>query len=59
MSKFAYLKSFCVSQISDEDAKWLNWLERKFMEIAGADGRLDQQEFQKALGLMKVNHTFI
>lgn len=36
-----------------EDAKWLNWLESKFKEIAGADGKIGQEEFQKALGLRK------
>ncbi|XP_052261519.1 NADPH oxidase 5-like isoform X2 [Dreissena polymorpha] len=39
--------------MTDEDAKWLNGLECKFKEFAGDDGQIDQQEFQKALGLRK------
>ena len=39
----------------DEDTKWLEWIEKKFKEIAGADGQIDLDEFKKALGVKRVN----
>ncbi|XP_052785817.1 NADPH oxidase 5-like isoform X2 [Mya arenaria] len=39
--------------ITDEDSKWLHWIEVKFMEIAGDDGEIDRDEFKKALGVKK------
>ncbi|WAR29973.1 NOX5-like protein [Mya arenaria] len=40
--------------ITDEDSKWLHWIEVKFMEIAGDDGEIDRDEFKKALGVKKL-----
>ncbi|XP_053387037.1 NADPH oxidase 5-like isoform X3 [Mercenaria mercenaria] len=38
---------------TDEDTKWLSWIEVKFKDIAGADGEIDLEEFKKALGVKK------
>ena len=40
---------------SDEDTKWLAWIEAKFKEIAGDDGEIDKEEFKRALGVRKVS----
>ncbi|XP_069102288.1 NADPH oxidase 5-like isoform X2 [Argopecten irradians] len=36
-------------QISEEDIKWLSWIEQQFTTIAGEDGEISLEEFKDAL----------
>ncbi|XP_033725536.1 NADPH oxidase 5-like isoform X2 [Pecten maximus] len=38
-----------VPQISEEDVKWLSWIEQQFTAIAGEDGEISLEEFKDAL----------
>ena len=40
---------------SDEDLRWLTWVEKRFQEVAGKDDKIDINEFQNALNLKQVS----
>ena len=49
------LQSFLLAYFySDDDTKWLEWIEVKFKDIAGDDGEISRDEFKVALGVKKV-----
>lgn len=39
---------------SDEDTKWLAWMEIQFKKIAGSKGLIELEDFKSALGVKKV-----
>lgn len=40
--------------LSDEDTKWLAWMEIQFKKIAGSKGLIELEDFKSALGVKKV-----
>ncbi|XP_060064891.1 NADPH oxidase 5-like [Ylistrum balloti] len=47
------LKEADDQQFSEEDAKWLAWIEQQFTTIAGEDGEISLEEFKDALKVKK------
>ncbi|KAL4216481.1 NADPH oxidase 5 [Mactra antiquata] len=46
-------KFFCLEKWTDEDTKWLEWIEVKFRDIAGDNDEIGREDFKKALGVRK------
>ena len=47
------------SRLSVEDAKWLSWVTKQFLNIAGEDQQIELDEFKQALGVKKVAQSLI